>query len=240
MKLSNIVIGFLTTTTLVTGWVAYDFSYVNKKHKKDYLALSELNLQLNKKLQFLENDLSNYQQESKNNKALIASLNNQLSELTKDSSPSKVVTMPMLQQEQPKAIEPSKTKDVSKSDTLLAFARKIQNGESIAGIESNIRKKFNEEEVDGNWAYEYENNIRDLVAMDGNNNIDIQELSCKTSTCEVKISANETNAMVLGTMFSKLLGEQDWRDKNAGVIFNHEVKGGAMSILIGRDKHSFK
>ncbi|MEW6992627.1 hypothetical protein AADZ91_18360 [Colwelliaceae bacterium 6441] len=240
MKLSNIIIGVLTITTLMAGWAAYNSSKANEKQEKDIIALGELNSQLNQELQIIKEQLSIFQQKSNTSKVLISSLNNEILELKKQRVVQEVVNTPLSKPKKDEVIDFIKAEEViTESDALLAFAKKIQSGESIADIESNMRKKFSEEEVDGNWAYEYENNIRDLVMSDENNNFDIQELSCKTSACEVKITATKDNAMVLGTMFSKAIGEKDWRDKSASVIFNHEIKDGAMSILIGRDKHSF-
>src|SRR5690606_12275979 len=91
--------------------------------------------------------------------------------------------------------------DQSAEEVLLAFANRVRSRESPDDIEKSIRKKFDEEEVDGSWAYDYETNIRDLVAADQDNNFNIQELSCRTSACEMKIVANESNAMLLGALF---------------------------------------
>ena len=239
MKLSNIFISILTATTIAAGVAAYQINNTSEKHKKDFVALSELNLQLVEELKSLKSELSIYQQELQNSKALSAALNEKLLGLQRISDLPKEIPIKTTQQTQ---VEPERSFETEKEpemDTLLAFAKRIKNGESIANIEDNFRKQFYEEEIDGNWAYEYEANIRDLVAADEKNNFDIQGLNCKTSACEVKITANENNAMILGTLFSKTLGEQEWRDKSASVIFNHEVKDGVMSILIGRDKNSF-
>jgi hypothetical protein len=239
VKLSNIFISILTATTIAAGVTAYQINNTNEEHKKGFLALSELNLQLVEELKSLKIDLSIYQQELQNSKAISASLNEKLLGLQRTSDLPEEMPVKITQQKQ---VEPEQSFEKEKEpemDALLAFAKRIKNGESIANIEDNFREQFYEEEVDGNWAYEYETNIRDLAAADENNNFNIQELNCKTSACEIKITANENNAIILGTLFSKTLGEQDWRDKSASVIFNHKVKDGVMSILIGRDGNSF-
>ncbi|SNY53176.1 hypothetical protein SAMN06297280_2325 [Arsukibacterium tuosuense] len=238
MKLSNLLISILTATTLAAGFAAFKFHSANERHVKDYVALSELNLQLTEDLKKLQSDMSAYQLELQTSKTSVASLNEELLELKR---------APVLQERtavpdtHPRKVETFASDNIEmKKDTdiLLAFANRIRSGESISSIEDKALKQFREEEVDGNWAYEYEANIRDLVLADEENKFDIQELTCKASICELKITANENNAMNLGTLFSKALGEQDWRDKSASVMFNHEVKDGVMRILIGRDKHS--
>ena len=100
--------------------------------------------------------------------------------------------------------------------------------------------RFENEEVDTDWAYEYESNIHDFVANEESNSFNIQELTCKTSACEMKITANENNVTRLGTLFSSAIGEQAWRDKDATIMFSQEVKNGVMSIMIGRDGNSFQ
>lgn len=239
MKLTHILISILTVTTIATGVAAYSFSNAHEKQEKDYLALSEVNLQLVEELKTLKNNLSIYEQELQSSKALLVSLNEKLSGQQEVSVSSENMHIPATPQQKVESIEPYKTEKESEREVLLAFAERLKNGERLANIEDKLREKFKKEEVDGNWAYEYEANIRDLVTADSEGNFDIRELNCKTSACEMKITANENNAMHLGILFSKTLGEQYWRDKSASVIFNHEVKDGVMTILIGRDKNSF-
>ena len=69
MKLSNIFISILTATTIAAGVAAYQINNTSEKHKKDFVALSELNLQLVEELKRLKSELSIYQQELQNSKA---------------------------------------------------------------------------------------------------------------------------------------------------------------------------
>ena len=173
MKLSNIFISILIATNIAAGVTAYQINNTNEEHKKGFLALSELNLQLVEELKSLKIDLSIYQQELQNSKAISASLNEKLLGLQRTSDLPEEMPVKITQQKQ---VEPEQSFEKEpEMDALLAFAKRIKNGESIANIEDNFREQFYEEEVDGNWAYEYETNIRDLVAADENNNFNIQK-----------------------------------------------------------------
>ncbi|MEO2266909.1 hypothetical protein V1358_06315 [Pseudoalteromonas sp. YIC-656] len=242
MKAPNIIIGILATTTLGGGWAALSSIEANDKNKVEYIAISEENSRLDEELQAIKAELLASQQESKSQKALIASLNTEISALKSLSTSSVDTTSPLLKRtpKETQVADVEKVTELSDTDALLALAKKIKKGESIADIEENFRTRFNKEAIDDYWAYDYENNIRDMIAADANNRFEIQELQCKTNACELKITATQSNAMLLGTQFSKTIGEMPWRDESATVIFNHDVKDEVMSILVGRDKHSFK
>jgi hypothetical protein len=237
VKLSNILISILTATTISAGFAAYKFNNANEKHVKDYAVLSELNLQLTEDLKKFKSDMSVYQLELQNSKISLALLNKELLELKRASVSREEIDVPDAKPKKVASLPSNNIETKEDADILSALANRIRSGESIVDT---ALKQLREEEVDGNWAYEYEANIRDFIAADKENNFDIQELTCKKTICELKILANDKNAMYLGALFSKALGEQDWRDKSAPVIFNHKVKDGVMIILIGRDKHSLK
>lgn len=237
MKLSNILISILTATTISAGFAAYKFHHANEKHVKDYAVLSELNLQLTEDLKKFKSDISAYQLELQNSEISLALVNKELLEIKKVSVSQEKTDVPDAQPRKVESLASDNIETKNDTDVLLAFTNRIRSGESIVDT---ALKQLREEEVDGSWAYEYEANIRNFIAADKENKFDIQELTCKKTICELKLLANDNNAMYLGALFSKALDEQDWRDKSAPVIFNHKVKNGVMTILIGRDKHSLK
>lgn len=225
--------------TLITGITAYKINSANDEYRQDYLALNELNLQLEKEIEVLKAGLSNYQQELDRSKVTLASLNNELNELKRALASSENTVALALQNEEIEKAEPVVAEKAPNKSPSLSIAEKIRRGESLVGSEDNFREKFYSEEVDAEWAYEYEANIRELAISDEENRFDIQELLCKTSGCEIKISANENNAGDLGLSFAKVLGKQQWTEAGSTVFFNHKVKDGAITILIGRDENSF-
>lgn len=238
MKLSNVLITVLAVTTLASGFAVYKFDSASERLEQDNIALSQLNLQLVRELENLKNDLSVYQQELKKSEAPTASLNDEVLALKSYPVASELATIPAAPEEKPEYSEDNSSETKTDMDVLLAFASRMRSGESISSIEDKALTQFREEEVDGSWAYQYEANIRDFIASDEDRKFDIQELTCKRTLCELKIIANDDNALQLGTLFSKSLSEQEWRDNSAPVMFNHETKDGVMRILIGRDKSS--
>ena len=238
MKSSNLLIATLTVTSLAAGFTVYKFDSDSERLEQDNIVLSQLNSELVKELENLKNKLSVYQQELEKSETSIASLNNEVSDLKRYSVTSEVANIATVQEEKTEVLEVNSSEIKTDMDVLLAFASKIKSGDSISSLEDKALTQFREEEVDGSWAYHYEANIRDFIVSDDERKFDIQELTCKKTLCELKIIANDDNALQLGTLFSKSLSEQDWRDKSAPVMFNHEIKDGVMRILIGRDKHS--
>lgn len=239
MKSSNVLIAILTVTTLVAGFTFYKFDSASERLEQDNIALSQLNSQLVKELENLKNNLSVYQQKLEKSEESIVLLNREVLELKRYQAASELATVAPLPEEKTAPLEANSSETKTDMDVLLAFASKIRSGDSISSLEDKAITQFREEDVDVSWAYHYEANIRDFIASDKERKFDIQELMCKKTLCELKIIANNDNALQLGTLFSKSLSEQDWRDKSAPVMFNHEIKDGVMRILIGRDKHSF-
>ncbi|MEE4244296.1 MAG: hypothetical protein V2I33_02730 [Kangiellaceae bacterium] len=239
MKLSNILISVFAAASMAAGVGVYRLSKANDKQIEDYGILGEEYSQLINELKAVKNELVDYRQLLREKEVYITALNKELRELKSSSTMSGDKVAASQQRYQVEAARPVVTQAKSDNDALLALANRIRSGDGINTFESNIREKFNDEDIDENWAYDYEENIRSLAAMDEDNRFDIQDLSCKTSACEVKLTANENNVMMLGTLFAKKLGEQSWREPGASVIFNHEVKDGVVSIMIGRGKDSF-
>ena len=239
MKLSYLITSILSVSVVALATAVFNFHNTLEQQKTNYIVLEEANIQLADKYDALKIELSHYQQILDGYETELAFLKEQSA--TSFTSPTNSKNLDIAENIELQPEEPTPNEVTENSDTqdLLAFARRIQSGENVASIEDDIRKNFNEEALDENWAYTFESNIHELVAQDEQNNFNIQELVCKTTVCEIKLTANENNSFMLGTLFSKKLGEQKWREKGGSVIFNHEIKDGAMSILIGRNKDSF-
>lgn len=243
MSLSKTMNLVFASTTIILGWTAYSLSSSYDLKQQEFLMLENKNLMLdekigdlNKQLLAMEKDVEDYKTQLTTLRLALSKQNQQ--QLTNQHE--EVMARHLLARADVEKLEKTNEQEHSdSSQALLALAKKIQSGKSIADIESSVRERFESEEVDSQWAFEYEDNIRNLVAEDKEQNFQVQELVCKTTACEIKLSADKDRAMLLGTLFSKTIGEQDWRDKGATVIFNHEIVDGAMSILIGRDKNSF-
>ncbi|MBA6348282.1 MULTISPECIES: hypothetical protein [unclassified Colwellia] len=117
---------------------------------------------------------------------------------------------------------------------LQAFSKKIID-ESNYDSRQDVDEEFEQEEVDHEWAYEYEQNVRELVQNDDKYGFDIQSLSCKTTACKLKMTADESNSMYLGAMLSKVIQEQSWYDKNDSINFNPVVTDGQIVVTVHRD-----
>ena len=70
--------------------------------------------------------------------------------------------------------------DNSKRNPLFAIMQRMKNGESINDINAKAFERFESEEIDDDWAYNYESHIRDIAAADAENNFNIQTVNCKT------------------------------------------------------------
>ncbi len=239
MKSSSILIVILTIATIGFGVSAYNLIGANDEYKRKQTLLNNTNTKLVDELSAVKASFSELQNEFKENKAFIVSLNDQLLNLKSKALPMREV---VIESKPTDAMTQSTSSNLPKNADvggLRELAKMLKPGKGISSIEEGFRENFKEEEVDSGWAYEYESKIRDLVAAEESNSFNVQELTCKTTACEMKISADNNSAMSLGMLFMKSIGEQDWRDENATVIFNSKVKDGVMSILIGRNKNSF-
>ncbi|WP_448547818.1 hypothetical protein [Thalassotalea fusca] len=238
MKSSNLLISALSVTAVILGATAFSLNKTNIQQNSNYASLSELHRQLNSDIETLKAELSRSQQTLQQNQALVDTLNEEIIRLKSQALLTKNLATPE-PQEQVDTTEAAVFEEKSSTEELLRLARRIKNGESVADIQSKIHKRFDEEDIDGSWAYQYEANIRDFVARDENSHFDIQELICKSTVCEMKLTANENNATQLGTLFSKALKGEQWRDENALLSFSSEINDGTITVLIGRDKYSF-
>ncbi|RYV01112.1 hypothetical protein SOPP22_16255 [Shewanella sp. OPT22] len=133
-----------------------------------------------------------------------------------------------------KLTTPQSNADIKDSAALLSIIKRIQNGEKLESIQATTHDNFTGEVVDSDWAYDYETNIRNFIAADTDNSFDLQSVTCKSTACEVKIFANKGSAMQVGTLFAERISQQEWRDNEATLIFNHEVIDGIMSIMVSR------
>lgn len=117
---------------------------------------------------------------------------------------------------------------------LQAFSKRIID-ESNYDSRQDVDEEFEQEDVDPEWAYEYEQNVRELVQNDDTYGFDIQSLSCKTTACKLKMTADESNSMYLGAMLSKVIQEQSWYDKKDSINFNPVVTDGQIVVTVQRD-----
>ncbi len=240
MRTPHYIISGLIIISLSAGLFAFYTHQKNAMQKVKLSLLSNENAQLNQALKGLQAELKSFKDKSQDQESVILSLNKTLSELKRTQVATSIFSLATTNLE--KEEETPKTPDntmPSSTEALLAFAKKIQQGQNLEDIQSRFKQKFSEEPVDEYWAYDYESNIRDMVAADETNQFKIQELKCKSSACEIKITATKDNATHLGTLFSKTIGEMAWRDKGATVMFNSKVESGVMRIFIGRNANSF-
>ena len=182
--------------------------------------------------------ISELQDEINSNQRYIVKLKHQLSNMKEEVH---LITNRRAINSNNSTIEPPKEAITSsESPALLSIVKRIQNGEKLADIQSYTQSSFSNEEIDNDWAYEYESNIRDFIAADVNNNFDLQSVTCKSTACEVKIFTNENSAMQVGTLFAKQISEQKWRNSKATLMFNDQITDGVMSIVVGRDETTLK
>jgi len=239
MNSSNILIGILAITTIGLGFSLYNLHIENGSYKSDYSALNSLNIALTDELESLEKSFSEFKIQQDNNQKIIASLHGEISSLQNNLAASLQVSTPIddITPIEVSAVPESNENTSNKS--ILAMLDKLKRGDKLSDIVKAADHIFENEEVDTEWAYEYESNIHDFVANEESHSFNIQELTCKSSACEMKITANENNVHRLGVLFSSAIGKQEWRDKDATIMFSQEVKDGVMSIMIGRDGNSF-
>jgi len=240
MKSANILIGILAITAIGLGFSLYNLHIENGNYKSDYSALNTVNIALSDELEFLGKSFSEFKIQQENNQKLIASLHGKISSLQNDLASSLQVSAPIEKITPIEVATVPEPEESTSNKSFLAIFDKLKNGEKMSDIVKTADDRFENEDVDTDWAYEYESNIHDFVANEESNSFNIQELTCKASACEMKITANENNVQRLGVLFSSAIGEQEWRDKDAAVMFSQEIKDGMMSIMIGRDGDSFK
>ena len=99
--------------------------------------------------------------------------------------------------------------------------------------------EFEGEEIDQNWAYEYETQIRSWLANENEHNFDLHNVTCKSSRCKVTLYTTEDNATYLAAMFTDAISKQDWRDSNANVTFSPTVIDGTIEIDVDRYEATF-
>ena len=92
-----------------------------------------------------------------------------------------------------------------------------QHMEKEQQVELTTHEKFEIEEVDYNWSYDYENTIRDSLyqTLDADF-INIELLECRTTICKLKISPSENTANFKQTTANSLsiISKSDWNKGN--------------------------
>lgn len=127
--------------------------------------------------------------------------------------------------------------ELADKESLLQFSNDL-------GIKHNSQTShatdpsFEAEAVDPNWAYKQENNIHALIQADQSFGFNIQNLSCKTTRCELELMASPDNSMYLGAVFSDAVAKQPWHGENASINFDPTVINGTIKVRIGRNEGS--
>lgn len=120
----------------------------------------------------------------------------------------------------------------SKLDKIM---EKISNGEvNPVKILSSINTRFNAEDVDHEWAVEFESDIYKIVSENENQEIIVSKIHCKSTLCKLNIDTVNQDKMMQGIKFSKLLSEQEW-GKDAGVYFNYLTSPESLEVVVTRD-----
>lgn len=122
---------------------------------------------------------------------------------------------------------------------LTSFSNKMIT-EPDADPISLIKNKFDIQTTDDEWAHVYESNMHEMFASDESlQNMDVKDIQCKTSLCELTIYSDSPHYLSANAL-AKSLGQQEWRDKKALILFNDESNDGLMKFYIGKDKDSIK
>lgn len=103
-----------------------------------------------------------------------------------------------------------------------------------------VNEDFINEDIDYDWAYEHEQHIHQVVNSDQKHGFSIQNLQCRSTKCELELTATPENSMYLAAMFAQTIGQQPWHDKKASVSFDPTVIGNTIKVEIGRDENSIK
>jgi len=224
--------GMIFIQCVFIGFLGWKIHSLTEQQQGKFLQLEQQYTALNDDYQQVLSKLNEGTASEENYLQLIAGLNQQLLAFqTNHLELNRRVELPQGEVIPREKVKPINELHRSNNDPLLAFARQIKAG---GNPERDAREQFANEEVDENWAYEHEDNIRSLVAADEEQRFNIQELNCKSTACEMKVLAESYNATSLGVQFSKLLGEQRWQNKQASILFSSEVKDGVMNIFINR------
>jgi len=103
-----------------------------------------------------------------------------------------------------------------------------------------VNEDFINEDIDYDWAYEQEQHIHQVVNSDQKHGFIIQNLQCRSTKCELELTATPENSMYIAAMFAQTIGQQPWHDKKASVGFDPTVIGNTIKVEIGRDENSIK
>lgn len=121
---------------------------------------------------------------------------------------------------------------------LFAIADKIISDEAKPGeVLDNIQSKFDAEEIDANWAHTFEENIYSTIIEQGDADVSISRVECKTSLCKVELDALAQDKTLLGMKFTKMLSEQSW-SQGSGYYFNYHSAGENLEVIITRDENT--
>ncbi|MBA6339337.1 hypothetical protein H4J57_19315 [Colwellia sp. BRX8-7] len=228
----------LIATALCLAYSTYHFYSLENKNSKIF---EKQNLELTSTLKTLDNKLkaqvSALMKELKDNQAMIALLQKSNLKMKEKN----IENLSEMAEESPSNI---KEKQQESSYDLVEEKQKANkffksfgfDEKSLKNYKHGIDENFEEELVDYNWAPEYEQNIRALVNTDDTSSYDIQELTCKSTACEIKLAATQDEGLFIGRNFTQLLKKQKWFNKNGDITFYPIVADGTIRVRVVRSE----
>ena len=87
----------------------------------------------------------------------------------------------------PEPVVTNTAEKMTSSAGFLALANRLRSGDNFADINSLAWENYNNEQIDTRWAYQYEANIRELLAAAEENRFNVETVTCKSTACEVKL-----------------------------------------------------
>jgi len=228
----------LLATALFLAYSTYHFYSLEKKNSKIF---EKQSLEFSSTLETLDNKLNiqvaALMRELKENQAMIAFL--QKSNLEMKEKENNIESLSEIAEE---SLVNTKENQLASSYDLVEEKQKMNklfksfgiDEKSLENYKHGIDENFEEELVDYNWAPEYEQNIRALVNTDDSYGFDIQELTCKSTACEIKLTATQNEGLSIGGNFAKLLQKQKWFDKNGDIAFFPIVADGTIRVRVER------
>ncbi len=97
-----------------------------------------------------------------------------------------------------------------------------------------VDELFVNEERDEIWASDLETKVYSLIQQDQTHGFIMENLSCKTTRCQLDLNANGDNGMYIGAMFSATMQGSEWQGTFHSVNFDPRVVDGTFRVTIHR------
>jgi hypothetical protein len=133
--------------------------------------------------------------------------------------------------------QPISSDEQASAEQLIPLAKQMNS--EIAPLQR-TKNKFNSEEIDDDWAYDYENSIRVLIESNADSDFIMLDTKCKTTICEVSMMADDNNAIVVGNKLAQLLTDKHWEGQAPVLVFNQKTENGILKLYIGRNLDSLE